>query len=291
VAPSSTVGPRRGARHPSRVPSQIRDRLERGEIETANLMEQIAIDMGTLLTNSFPELSLWAQELRTPRLLDRMRAGGRVLREHVTESRRLEAGCHRSDTVRAWAAMSNGWDPAVPLEAQLQLAKPFAEDMHFAVREWAWIAVRRAISEQPEEAIHLLLPWTQDLDPNVRRFASEATRPIGVWSRHIRLLRQRPELALPLLDSLRYDQSSYVRKSVGNWLNDAARSRPEWVLQVCNAWEAEVENSEQHRAVRSIKRLATRRLTESEPAPSASSIAPQLNPAIYRPGSHLADYA
>jgi 3-methyladenine DNA glycosylase AlkC len=84
--------------------------------------------------------------------------------------------------------------------------------------------------------VRLLVPWTVDAEEGVRRFASEVTRPCGVWCAHITRLRENPGIGLPLLEPLRADPSRYVQNSVGNWLNDAARSRPAWVREICAAW-------------------------------------------------------
>ena len=93
------------------------------------------------------------------------------------------------------------------------------------------MAVRPHVAAELARAIALLVDWTADHSPYVRRFASEATRPRGVWCTHIAALRREPEPGRALLEPLRADPSGYVQDSVGNWLNDAGKDRPDWVTR------------------------------------------------------------
>ncbi|MBY0374538.1 MAG: DNA alkylation repair protein [Bryobacteraceae bacterium] len=96
--------------------------------------------------------------------------------------------------------------------------------------------MRPAIVVEPLVAVEVLSSWSESPAAFRRRFASEATRPRGVWCGHIELFKADPSLALPLLEPLRADPEKYVQDSVGNWLNDAAKSQPDWVRSLCRSW-------------------------------------------------------
>lgn len=259
----SARAPRRGARHPSLVPPDVLVELEAGA-ESVNHMEQIALDMGNLLASLFPALAHRAEDLRNLGLVARMRAGGRVLYEELGLDRTLQT-MSTSDTARGWAAMAVGHAPGLSIERRMELIRPFADDEHFAVREWAWLSLRPHVATDVPQAIRRLTPWTAESSYRLRRFATEVTRPRGVWSAHLGPLKVAPELALPLLEPLRADTTRYVQDSVANWLNDAGKSQPGWVQDLCRRWLLESRAAETmricHRAQRGL-----RRRSQPEPA-------------------------
>ena len=225
-------------------------------------MEQIALDMGALLAHEYPELADQAPSLRGVGLVTRMRRGGEVLLAQFGHRAWSVSSRSASDTVRGWGAMAIGSAPELPLADRVGLLRPFAADPHFAVREWAWLSLRPHVAADPCAAIRLLQRWTGDTSPLIRRFASEATRPRGVWSVHLPLLKAEPQLAMPLLQPLRADPSRYVQDSVANWLNDASKSAPEWVRALCEGWLRELDSSV---ATARICRRAMRTLEPTRP--------------------------
>lgn len=229
--------------------------LENGD-ESANHMEQIAMDMGALLGWAFPQLAESAALLRSGGLVSRMRAGGRLIHEAFGADAWTLAIQSTSDTVRGWGAMAIGQPSGLSLEQRLELIRPFADDAHFAVREWAWLALRPHIAVDLQHAVRTLEPFTREPSERLRRYATEATRPRGVWSVHLPELKANPRLGLPLLAPLRADAARYVQDSVANWLNDASRTQPEWVRGLCRRWQAAGEPATARicrRAMRSLQ--------------------------------------
>lgn len=240
---------RKGARTTSGVPPEVKELLDAGELETVNLCEWLAVDHGRLGGRILRDLGWADAEGELGAALAAMAKASAVKRSSVVAgaiagragkagwSRAFEhLGSHRSDIARGWACELIGRLEECALAERLRLVKPLAADPNMGVRESAWLAVRAALAAELPAAIELLVPWTAEADPNLRRFASEATRPRGVWCRHIEALKRDPSLGLPILEPLKADSSLYVRNSVANWLNDASKSQPEWVRRLVARW-------------------------------------------------------
>ena len=243
---------RKGARTIKDIPKDILEQLNRGEIETANLVEWLAIDRVVLLEN------LLTQHNRTEYLKPVLQRIDSLKKKTVnTIEDAIGAGLceqinihkdsdffriiseHNCDFVRSLGACIVGKNTALNIKQSLQKIQPFAADRHFNVRECAWVSVRPKIAKNLDESITILSKWAANKNENIRRFASEATRPRGVWCEHIKELKQNPELALSILEPLKSDESKYVRDSAGNWLNDASKTQPEFVRKLCKRWEKE----------------------------------------------------
>jgi 3-methyladenine DNA glycosylase AlkC len=116
------------------------------------------------------------------------------------------------------------------------------------------MAVRDEVIGELDTALDWLQVWVTDIDENIRRFASELTRPKGVWCAPIKALQAEPQRALHLLEVLRADPSRYVQNSVANWLNDASKTQGPWVESVCMRWERESPCDETRYIVRRARR-------------------------------------
>jgi 3-methyladenine DNA glycosylase AlkC len=244
---------RKGSRSTKDIPKEILEQLNSGQIETANLVEWLAIDQRLLLENLLKQLN--KPEYLKPILTDvenlkkqtvntiNESIGTGLLATNDAELL-LQISRHSSDTVRCWATYSVGKNSKLSLKEMLGQIEVFAADSHFGVREIAWLSVRPTIAKNLDASLKILSNWTNSTDENVRRFASEATRPHGVWCEHIGTLKQQPELGLAILEPLKNDAAKYVQDSVGNWLNDASKTQPNFVIELCKKWEAESKTKE-----------------------------------------------
>ena len=225
---------RRGARRLDLVPSDVRLSLSRGELESANLVEQMAVDVGLLLVSRFPSVS--ADFPTDLPLKARFREASRRLSSMWNANELAEAVARESDTVRSIAALAIAHSSDIPPPSRLALLRPFADDDHFAVREWAWIGLRDALGEVLVELTPQFREWARAESERIRRFASEITRPRGVWCRHLEVAKINPAQFATILDELMIDPATYVQLSVGNWLNDARRDSRSWVISYCQTW-------------------------------------------------------
>ncbi|WP_288462562.1 DNA alkylation repair protein [uncultured Chryseobacterium sp.] len=248
---------RKGARSIQDIPTEILAQLNRGEIETANLVEWLAVDQRTLLENLLSQnqrinylkpVLTKIDQLKKQTVNTINEAIGTGLFELATGNGDKDflgiIAVHRADLVRCWATCAIGKNEQLNITNTLKQIQPFAADRHFGVREICWMAVRSKIARNLTKSIDILAQWTASPDENIRRFTTEATRPRGVWCTHLKELKQNPTLALPILEPLKSDKARYVQDSVGNWLNDAGKTQPEFVLELCRRWETESDTKE-----------------------------------------------
>ena len=243
---------RTGARSTKDLSPAILKQLNCGEVETANLVEWLSIDQRSLLTHILKQHKRIAYLKPVLVAIDQLKKQtvntinetiGTALFEQSFKNGDQQflkiLSQHQADMARCWATYTIGRNHELSIEQTLEQIKPFAADTHFGVREISWMAVRHKIKDNLFSSISILSNWTLHENKNVRRFSSEATRPRGVWCQHIDLLKNKPELALEILEPLRSDPDRYVQDSVGNWLNDASKTKADFVRSLCERWEKE----------------------------------------------------
>jgi len=249
---------RKGARKPAEVPSDILELLNKGQIVTVNLSEWLAVDQTALLchflkevnvsTDVFKEIEHSIQLLKKQTVNTVNERIGQGLYQYIDTSGNKKLfdvmSQHTSDIVRGWAVYVVSNQQELSITEQLDLTKPFAADGHFGVRELAWLSMRPVMVKALDQSIKEMEKWALSVDENVRRFASESLRPRGVWCAHINDLKENPNLAINILEPLKNDSSKYVRDSVGNWINDASKTAPDWVEELCERWESESDTKE-----------------------------------------------
>lgn len=271
-----TLRLRKGAKRRSEIPAEVVAALNRGELETVNLVEFLVIDQTRLLKSVLTGLGI-DQPAHRRRLIAAATAQAEVgiMRRTAEIGRAFFATIanhprfaevyqlmvsHRSDIVRCWAAYMDAADDTLSFPGRLKRVKPFATDNNPGVREVAWISLREVAAEPLVDEIERLHSWAKSKNHRIRRFAIEITRPRGVWCRHLPKLKNRPEIALPLLSLCCQDPEKYVQDSVANWLNDASKSRPDFVLETCQQWQAESDCKATaritHRAMRTLRKQA-----------------------------------
>jgi 3-methyladenine DNA glycosylase AlkC len=264
--------PRKGARSMATIPGDILKQLNAGEIPTANLVEWLAIDVMKLLQTVAKKegandlFTFVKKQLENEKTMGVNQLHASIGKTFFQWSQTNENSNqvftafskHKADIVRGWCAYFVAANKNQSLKQLLDGIKPFANDNHFGVREIAWMAARPQIANDVVNAIKILQPWSKSSSTNIRRFASEVTRPRGVWCKHIELLKEKPFLASTLLSSLNADKEKYVKDSVGNWLNDASKTQPHWVVELCDEWKRERKNNPDtlyiiNKGLRSIK--------------------------------------
>jgi len=236
----------------SDVPEIVLQKLAAGELETVNLMEWLATDMcelARMVAQEFPHKSplrsglvAAAISMSGKGVTGRLRAAGQAI------ARCAELGSpqfrtfaeHKSDVVRQWACYAvNDSSLSLPVRDRLEATLSFAADHNMSVREAAWMAFRPHLAAEFESVLPLLTDLATHSNDNIRRFAVEVTRPRSVWGAHLAVLKRDPAKCAALLEGVKADPSKYVKLAVGNWLNDASKTRPDWVISICRRWAAD----------------------------------------------------
>src|SRR5688572_7536351 len=112
------------------------------------------------------------------------------------------------------------------MRAQYELTKRFSAES----------SIRAYIAKDPERTFAVLREWTKDANAHVRRLVSEGTRLRLPWASRVAWLDANPERVLELLELLKDDPTTLVRRSVANNLNDLGKVHRELLTSTCAAW-------------------------------------------------------
>lgn len=132
------------------------------------------------------------------------------------------------------------------------------------------MAFRPYLTARLEEGLCLLASVARSQEPTIRRFAAEVSRPRSVWGQHCIALKVNPQLGRPILEALRGESNRYVQLAVGNWLNDASKSRPDWVQALCDEWLRDRNSGTNWMVKRGLRTLAARAAREKRANPQAT---------------------
>lgn len=107
--------------------------------------------------------------------------------------------------------------------------------------EWA---VRPFIKQYPQQTMIFLLNCARSEHVDIRRWASEGTRPRIPWGEQLPAFIQDPSATRDILEVLKFDSELYVRKSVANHLNDITKDNPDYVIQLLDRWKQQATQAE-----------------------------------------------
>lgn len=124
-------------------------------------------------------------------------------------------------------AHNDGNDPfETSMKAQYELTRRFSAEY----------SIRPFLIRWPDRTLARLTDWLTDPCPHVRRLCTEGTRPRLPWAIRIPNFIADPTPVLPILETLKDDESLYVRRSVANHLGDIYKDHAELMLEICARW-------------------------------------------------------
>jgi len=98
-------------------------------------------------------------------------------------------------------------------------------------------AIRGLLRHDLDRALaRITADWVASDDVDVRRLASEGTRPYLPWATRVPAIVADPRTTLPILAALYRDDSEYVRRSVANHLNDISRDHADVAVEAARGW-------------------------------------------------------
>jgi 3-methyladenine DNA glycosylase AlkC len=134
------------------------------------------------------------------------------------------------------------------MKAQLELTKRFTAEG----------SIRPFIAKDPARTLRVLREFAHNPNAHVRRLVSEGTRLRLPWAIRVPWLDANPERVLELLELLKDDPTTLVRRSVANNLNDLGKVHPALLAETAEAW-LESASAERRALVEHALRSAVKR--------------------------------
>jgi 3-methyladenine DNA glycosylase AlkC len=119
-------------------------------------------------------------------------------------------------------------------------------------------AIRLLLRHDPDRALQTMTSWSSSPDVDVRRLASEGSRPYLPWAARVPTLITRPGLTITILQALHQDDSEYVRRSVANHLNDISRDHPQLAVATAAQWLVDADRNTPQVVRRALRTLVKR---------------------------------
>ncbi|MFA7266901.1 MAG: hypothetical protein WC054_11365 [Candidatus Nanopelagicales bacterium] len=126
------------------------------------------------------------------------------------------------------------------MQLQYEITKRFTSEF----------SIRAFIAGDYDRTMERLTCWAQDPNEHVRRLVSEGTRSRLPWAARLPMFQADPSPVVDLLELLKDDPSSYVRRSVANNLNDIAKDNPDVTIAVAKDWSGAHASPERRALVR-----------------------------------------
>ncbi len=107
---------------------------------------------------------------------------------------------------------------------------------HFTQYSSSEFAVRPFIVKYGDKMMQQMQQWANSSNVFIRRLASEGCRPRLPWAMALPAFKKDPSAIMPILNTLKADESLFVRRSVANNLNDIAKDHPQLIVDTAKQW-------------------------------------------------------
>lgn len=97
-------------------------------------------------------------------------------------------------------------------------------------------AIRPLLEKSPDKTLQTLIKWSQDPNVHVRRLSSEGMRVRLPWAKKLNVAITHFDDFKCVLGNLKDDPDMFVKKSVGNNLNDLMKEDPQKANAIIEDW-------------------------------------------------------